>query len=65
MNELLDYLTKYKDLEKLIEEDPELKLLIEKMTIQRNAWRGLTQIGERKGQAATCSNAQYFSDVNE
>lgn len=36
MNELLDYLTKYKDLEKLIEEDPELKLLIEKKLIEFN-----------------------------
>jgi hypothetical protein len=36
MNELLDYLTKYKDLEKLIEEDPELKLLIEKKLVEFN-----------------------------
>lgn len=37
MNELLDYLKKYKDLEKLIEEDPELKQLIEKKLIEFNS----------------------------
>ena len=37
MNELLEYLNQYKDLEKLIEEDPELKQLIEKKLIEFNS----------------------------
>ena len=37
MNELQEYMKKYKDLEKLIEEDPELKQLIEKKLIEFNS----------------------------
>jgi hypothetical protein len=36
MKELNEYMTKYKDLEKLIEEDPELKQLIENKLIENN-----------------------------